>query len=96
MTSRKRYSQEFRRQALKWADEPSVTDALVCGELGISTRRLRSWRDAVAEHGAEAAFPGEGKNRDDELTQLKRDLAKVKQERDFFREAARFFAKPGG
>jgi transposase-like protein len=41
MTRRKRYSSELKRQALKRADEPGVTDALVCEELGISTRQLR-------------------------------------------------------
>ena len=93
MTRRKRYSAEFKRQALRRADEPGVTDALVCEELGISTRQLRRWRDAVQEHGDAAAFPGHGKSRDEELTRLKRELAKVKEERDFLREAARYFAK---
>jgi transposase len=64
-----------------------------CEELGISTRQLRRWRDAVNEHGAAEAFPGHGKSRDDELTRLKRELTKVKQERDFLKEAARYFAK---
>ena len=41
----------------------------------------------------EDAFPGQGKSRDDEVTKLKRELAKVKQERDFLKEAAVFFAK---
>jgi transposase-like protein len=41
MTKRKRYSAEFKRQALRRAAEPGVTDALVCEELGISTRQLR-------------------------------------------------------
>jgi transposase len=93
MARRKRYSAEFKRQALKRADEPGVTDALVCEELGISTRQLRRWRDALEEHGPEDAFPGHGKSRDEEFTRLKRELSKVKQERDFLKEAARFFAK---
>ena len=93
MAKRKRYSAEFKRQALRRADEPGVTDALVCQELGISTRQMRRWRDAIQEHGEEQAFPGHGKSRDDELTRLKRELAKVTEERDFLREAARYFAK---
>ncbi len=93
MARRKRYSEESKRQALKRADEPGVTDALVCEELGISTRQLRRWRDAVNEHGSERAFPGHGKSRDEELTRVKRELTKVKQERDFLKEAARYFAK---
>ena len=93
MARRKRYSAEFKRQALKRADEPSVTDVLVCEELGVSARQLRRWRDAVKAHGSEKAFPGHGKSRDEEMTRLKRKLAKVIEERDFLREAARYFAK---
>jgi transposase len=47
----------------------------------------------VKEHGEAAAFPGHGKSRDEEVTRLKRELAKVKAERDFLAEAARYFAK---
>ena len=93
MARRKRYSAEFKRQALRRADEPGVTDALVRQVLGISTRKMRRWRDAVQEHGEEKAFPGHGKSRDDEITRLKRELAKVTEKRDFLREAARYFAK---
>ena len=93
MARRQRYSAEFKRQALRRADEPRVTDALVCEELGISTRQLRRWRDLVGEHGEKAAFPGHGKPRDDEMTRLKRELTKVTEERDFLKEAARYFAR---
>ena len=93
MARRKRYGKEFKQQALQRANEPGVTDVLVCEELGVSTRQLRRWKDAVREHGEEGAFPGHGKSRDEEFTKLKRELAKVKEERDFLREAARFFAK---
>ena len=93
MVRRKRYSAEFKRQALRRAAEPGVTDALVCEELGISTRQLRRWKDLVHEHGEDKAFPGHDKSRDDELTRLKRELAKVTDERDSLREATRYFAK---
>ncbi len=39
------------------------------------------------------AFPGNGRSRDQEQTDLKRELAKVKKERDFLKEAAAYFAK---
>ena len=92
MSRRKRYSAEFKREALRRANEPGVTDVLVAEELGINARQLRRWRDAVNRDGA-AAFPGQGKSRDEEITQLKRKLAKVEQERDFLKEAAAYFAK---
>ena len=44
MTKRKRYSAEFKRQVLRRAAEPGVTDALVCEELGVSTRQLHDGR----------------------------------------------------
>ena len=92
MSRRKRYSAEFKREALRRANEPGVTDVLVAEELGINTQQLRRWRKALEQDGNEA-FPGQGKSRDEEITRLKRKLAKVEQERDFLREAAAYFAK---
>jgi len=93
MARRKRYSPEFKRQALRRANEPGVSDAIVSEELGVSSRQLRRWREAIQEHGEEKAFPGHGKSRDEEMTRLKRKLKKVTDERDFLKEAARYFAK---
>ena len=92
MARRKRYSAEFKREALRRANEPGVTDVLVAEELEISARQLRRWRDAVKREGKDA-FPGQGNSRDEEMTRLKRKLAKVEQERDFLKEAAAYFAK---
>ncbi len=88
----KRYSLEFKREAIRRASEESVTDATVCAELGISTRQFRRWRDELQLLGNDA-FPGQGRSRDEELTALKRELAKVKKERDFLKEAAAYFAR---
>ncbi len=44
MTRRKRYSAEFKREALRRANEEGVTDVLVAEELGINARQLRRWR----------------------------------------------------
>jgi len=47
----KRYSSEFKREAIRRSSEEGVTDAAVCAELGISTRqfrislKLRQWRN---------------------------------------------------
>ena len=88
----KRYSPEFKREALKRASEEGVTDIMICEELGISARQLRRWRDEFRLLGDDA-FPGQGRSRDEEITRLKRELAKAQQERDFLKEAAVFFAK---
>jgi len=94
MTKKKyrRYSPEFKRHTLKRASEDGVTDTEVCEELGISARQLRRWRDQYRLLGDEA-FPGQGHSRDEEITRLKRENAKLRQERDFLKDAAVFFAR---
>ena len=88
----KRYSSEFKREAILRASEEGVTDTAVCAELGISTRQFRRWRDELQLLGDEA-FPGQGRTRDEEVAALKRELGQLKKERDFLREAAAYFAK---
>lgn len=92
MTRKKRYSAEFKREALRRANENGVTDTLVAEGLGFSTRQLRRWRDEAKKDG-ENAFPGHGNACDKEMMLLKRKLKKVEQERDFLKEAAAYFAK---
>jgi transposase len=75
----KRYSAEFKREAIRRANAEGTTDAEVCA-------------DELALLGNDA-FPGPGRSRDQELTDLKRELAQVKKERDFLKEAAAYFAK---
>ena len=65
-TRRKRYSAEFKREALRRANEEGVTDVLVAEEPGINARQLRRWRNEVERDG-DKAFPGEGHAKDKEL-----------------------------
>jgi transposase len=52
---------------------------------------------AVSKRGAKA-FPGAGrqKGKVDELSRLRQELAKVKEERDILKKAAAYFAKELG
>ncbi len=88
----KRYSAEFKREALRRAAAEGMTDKAVCDELGISTRQFQRWRGELELLGKEA-FPGNGRSRDQELADLKRELAQVKKERDSLKEAAAYFAR---
>ncbi len=89
----KRYSAEFKREALKRASEDGMTDKVVCDELGISSRPLGRWRDELRLLGDDAFLGKRGHSAAEELIQLKRELTKVKQERDFLKDAVVFFAK---
>jgi len=89
---RKRYSQEYKHEAVKLASRPEMTIARAATELGINPQMLGRWCREAREHGRDA-FPGAGKARDEEIYRLKRELKQVRKERDFLREAAAFFAK---
>jgi len=53
---------------------------------------LTRWKREAELEGRQA-FGGTGKPRDEEIAHLKRELARVKKERDFLRDAATFFAR---
>lgn len=88
----RKYSEEYKREAVALTEEPGATQAQVARDLGISPNSLGKWVRQVRESGA-SAFPGKGKPRDEELAKLKRELNRVRKERDFLRDAATFFAK---
>ena len=93
MGQRKRFSREYKLEAVRLASQPdsgSVTQS--ARDLGLNPETLRRWIRQYGEEGAHA-FPGHGNPRDDEMAQLRRKLAKVTQERDFLKKAAAFFAK---
>ena len=69
-----------------------MTDKAVCEELGISPRQFRRWHSEMAMLGQDT-FPGQGRPRDEEMAALKREMAQVKKEHDFLKEAAAFFAR---
>lgn len=69
-----------------------VSCAQVARELGIRDTLLTRWKREAQSKG-KVTFDGSRTPRDEELARLKRELARVKKERDFTREAAMFFAK---
>ncbi len=92
MQQRRKYSDEFKLEAVNLANQSGVSLKQVAEELGINPGMLGRWRKELGEHG-DKAFMGKGKARDEEMAALKRELARVKKERDFLKEAAAFFAK---
>jgi len=92
MERRRKFSDEYKREAVQMATQPGVTKSQVARELGINANLLGRWCRDCQANGA-AAFPGQGKPRDEEMASLKRELSRVKKERDFLREAATFFAR---
>lgn len=92
MTQRRKFSAEYKREAVGMLDVPRVTVRQIATDLGIGTTVLGQWRRELRQ-GATAAFVGNGRSRDEEMSQLRRELARVTKERDVLREAAAFFAR---
>lgn len=94
MATRRTYSAEFKQQAVGLTKEPGRTVADVARKLGIDRSILRAWKIAMEKDGA-AAFPGNGRPKasEDEILQLRRELAQTRQERDILKKALAYFAK---
>ena len=90
--ARRKYSEEYKQEAVALTKVPGATITAVAADLGINAHMLGKLRKAMEQHG-EKAFPGQGHARDEELMRLKRENARLRKERDFLKEAAAFFAK---
>ena len=91
MTQRRRFSAEYKREAVAMLESPGVTVNQIAAELGIGATVLGRWRRELRQESAQA-FRGNGRPRDENLALLRRELARVTKERDFLREAAACFA----
>lgn len=92
MATRRKFSREYKHEAVQLARSSDQSVSQVARDLDISPNLLTRWCRESADSGGKI-FPGPGKPRDEEITQLKRELARMKKERDFLQEAAAFFAK---
>jgi transposase len=96
--TRRQFTQEFKVEAVRLATEGGRPVAQVARELGIRPNMLRTWKRQAEEHvgfAAAAMFPGNGKTtrQDEELRRLQRENEVLRQERDFLKKAAAYFAK---
>ena len=91
---RRRFTREFKLEAVRLIQERGVSYARASEDLGVHTSQLRDWVKKFAED-ARHAFPGHGQQRPEqqEITRLRREVAKLKAERDILKKAAAYFAK---
>ena len=89
--TRKKYSKEFKHEALKLAQEIGIPQA--ASDLGVHDSTLYGWRKSLANEGSDA-FRGNGrlKAKYEELRKLRRENEILRQEREILKEAAVFFA----
>jgi transposase len=91
---RRKFTREFKLEAVKLVTERGVAVAQAGRDLGVHQTVLRRWvKDFSADPGQ--AFPGHGQQKPEqaEIARLKREVTKLKAERDILKKAAAYFAK---
>jgi|SRR5579863_10400513 len=97
--ARKRYSEEFKVEAVRLAREAKRTGKsakVVARELGVHSNTLADWMETD-----DMAHAGTGKNTqgltpEQENEQLRKEIRLLKMEREILKKAAAFFAKETG
>ena len=91
--SGKRYTEEFKVEAVKQVTDRGYSIADVAKRLGVTTKSLYDW---VNRYGANAEQYQSTKQQNDEIKRLKADLRRVTEERDILKKAAKYFATESG
>jgi transposase len=91
---RRQFTREFKLEAVRLVLERGVSFAQASRDLGVHVNVLRKWvRDF--EDDPKQAFPGQGqmKSEQAEIERLRKEVTKLKAERDILKKAAAYFAK---
>jgi transposase len=90
---RRKFSREFKVEAVRLVRERGVSAAQAARDLDVHENVLRKWvKEFAASSGG--AFPGHGQMKPEqlEIERLRREVTKLKAERDILKKAAAFFA----
>ena len=91
---RRKFSREFKLEAVNLVSERGVSVTQAARDLDINHNMLRRW---LKELGADPkhAFPGLGQMKPEqlEIDRLRKEVARLKAERDILKKAAAYFAR---
>ncbi len=92
--TRRSFSREFKVEAVRLVRERGVTVAQAARDLDVHENLLRKWVKDFVDDPLEA-FPGHGRMKaaEAEIERLRREVQKLKAERDILKKAAAYFAK---
>jgi len=91
---RRKFTREFKLEAVRLIKERGVSYTQASADLGVHQSLLRGWVKSLVDD-PQHAFPGQGQMKPEqlEITRLKREVTKLKAERDILKKAAAYFAK---
>jgi len=86
---RRKFTREFKLEAVRLIKQRGVSYAQASQDLSVHQSQLRSWVKALADD-PQHAFPGQGQMKPEqlEIAQLKREVIRLKAERDILKKAA--------
>jgi len=90
----KKYDKEFKIEAVRLSSEPGNTQSRIEQDLGIGQGMISRWKREL-NLDSEHAFPGKGnlKPQDEENRNLKREIEKLRRERDILKKAVAIFSE---
>lgn len=88
---RRVFSEEFKREAVKLVNQPGATKAAIGRDLGVGANLLGRWCREVSGETTISSGNSE-KVSSQEYERMRRELAKVKVERDILKKALGYFA----
>jgi transposase len=91
--SGKRYTEEFKIEAVKQVTERGHAAAEVAARLGVSAHSLYQW---IKRYSLPPAERLAADDQQAEMKRLKAELKRVTEERDILKKAAAYFAKMSG
>ena len=91
---RRKFSREFKLEAVRLVRDRGVSAAQAARDLEVHANVLRKWVGDFASD-PQQAFPGHGQMKPEqlEIDRLRRQVAKLRAERDILKKAAAYFAK---
>lgn len=91
---RRKFSREYKLEAVKLVQDRGVTVAQAARDLDVHENVLRKWVKEFKSD-PQQAFPGHGQMKPEqlEIERLRREVIKLKAERDILKKAAAYFAK---
>jgi transposase len=87
------YTAEFRESSVNLAKQSKQPLAQTARELGIKENKLYSWMRTTSSPSPFKLVKSKDESFDEEIKRLKKELARVTQERDILKKAAAYFAK---
>lgn len=88
--SDKRYTEEFKSEAIKQITERGHSVADVASRLGVTTHSLYAW---LKKYGHGSQYSSHLDDQQSEIRRLRAELKRVTEERDILKKATAYFAR---